>query len=189
MPSLTPIQDTCTKLREAYKSLMLETTKRIDDSLCKVWKRRVDLGICFLEDFCEDFGVYHEGASSFDARAAKRIPQDFEILLDRLAKIHESVKACQNLISEYCAQRENLDIGALEKVTLISRQFRATQKLYVGICPIEYSVHNNLARRYTAFLDHMDEDFLATLDMMPENHGVGERVRSLWPFGKSSNSL
>jgi hypothetical protein len=205
--SKTPIKDACDKLTEAYKSLKLETEKRKDDSLCAIWKNRVDLGICFLEDFCEDFGVYQKGTGSLDARTANEIPEVLEIMLERLEKIHKSVQGCKHphfpfhnspltnrpahtFISEYCKQREDLDIRALEKVTLISRQFRATQSLYVGICPIEYTVNKGLlGRRYTALLDQLDEDFLASLDMMPETPPVGGRFRSFWPFGRDSGSL
>ncbi|KAJ0425359.1 hypothetical protein BJY00DRAFT_308107 [Aspergillus carlsbadensis] len=182
--SRTPVKDACAKVSKAYRTLALETTKRKHDALCAIWKRRVDLGMCFLEDFCEDFGVHREGAGSLDARAAKGIPQELEILLERLDKIQKGVQQCHTLISEYSKQREDLEIRALEKVTLISRQFRATQKLYVGICPIEYSLGDNLARRYTAFLEQVDEDFLATLDILPESPPVSGRVRSLWPFGR-----
>ncbi|CEL03453.1 hypothetical protein ASPCAL04607 [Aspergillus calidoustus] len=188
--SKTPIKDACDKLTEAYKSLKLETGKRKDDSLCAIWKNRVDLGICFLEDFREDFGVYQKGTGSLDARTANEIPEILEIMLERLEKIHKSVQGSHTFISEYCKQREDLDIRALEKVTLISRQFRATQSLYVGICPIEYTVNKGLlGRRYTAFLDQLDEDFLASLDMMPETPPVGGRFRSFWPFGRDSGSL
>ncbi|KAL3459032.1 hypothetical protein BJX64DRAFT_291576 [Aspergillus heterothallicus] len=151
MNSTNPIQEACTDLRAAYAALKLETTSRGKDSLCAMWQKRVELGICFLEDFCDDFGVYRPGTGSLDSRAYLREAQDVRDILSRVVLIHKGVTRCHALISECNHLRNNLDVRSLEKINQISRQFRATQELYSGICPIKYSIQHTLSRRTTRF--------------------------------------
>ncbi|KAL2833597.1 hypothetical protein BJY01DRAFT_253398 [Aspergillus pseudoustus] len=175
--SAAPLQDACNTLRAAYATLQLETFSRSDDSLCAVWQKRVELGICFFDDFCDDFGVYEPGAGSLDTRASKGSPQHVQDVLATLEKILDGVKRCQTLIAKYNHLRKELDVRALEKVNEVSRQLRANQELYFGVCPMQYSVRPTLGRRVTTFLDNGDSK-----DLVGDSVGVVERLRSLWPF-------
>ncbi|KIA75682.1 hypothetical protein HK57_00543 [Aspergillus ustus] len=118
--STPPIQHGCDKLRAAYDALQLEICSRGDDSLCTVWQKRVELGICFFEDFCDDFGVYDSGAGSLDTRASGGSAQHVQDIVEKLGKILHGVNRCHTLMAEYNHLRKELDVRALEKKSMAS---------------------------------------------------------------------